>query len=870
MNMLGFDSNNPLLGYAIDHLWGNPEENHQFQVEMVRITDYYGAVDFYGYMEKWRNLPKKDKFFHVFSVGGLDAGYWNFNTQHLRRNPLDRWINLGDLCTRRGIQLDVYNSKGYEYSVAKTWIQVTYDGLTLIALEKTRTFEIPNNDPMFFRCYTPTVARAMNDQVTFPNANPFAYETMVYESPQELQQFNARYLYFSNKAGFTFVYHNGAYFHGSPGQIPRLAVGDVVEFKHDPTVIKAELYNYNQLSAFYSELDDVRKLILHPPKKENDFTLRYFDDNDYYLLGPKDYGLYFHRNSKRAVRQLTHTDVAISDYDIQMTSEYHKDLKDLSKNRILVLVRKTDWEYQWPWESQRIRYLYRLSDVGIIKAMTGERATVPEWTAAQLEQGPVMSFTRDQFKDLTREDAKVAVGYNAATLVLSNTPVKVQYQPGTQGIEIPVTYRATCSAWEYDADGKLLGFWNLVNQLNFSPRYPECVMVEFVLGEAGRNLDYVVVDTDTLVNPVNDFRVYLTAWSVAINKPVGPLTDVTGDTSVYEMVNNTVVWKTLDTVNQRGILLFNTKCLGYTFELDHIDHSLSFAQTHVYDGGGLIFPIAFANYALWLNGHPLIDEVDWFFKDDYFYIINKQFIRPGAQEISFRADQFSPDQFAPIRQTELGFVDGGVIGRIPRYNLRDDRVTRTVIGGQLFLTKDVPNAETTSPSDLWSSLNGLPYMVKHTHVPVWYVERHDNFPGYLEAQQVSQRISDYLTLYAVKPNVNPAIPTQQDKYRLFSPFLSVVVNAILNKFLVIPSLDEMEEGYTDQWVREQVKPFMWWLAYDPVVRKFDLRYFAVMPYANYEIQTVTSDELVFIRQVNRLFLDSVCHIEGHFEVIHNV
>ncbi|MDG4870861.1 hypothetical protein P8631_22945, partial [Guyparkeria sp. 1SP6A2] len=79
----------------------------------------------------------------------------------------------------------------------------------------------------------------------------------------------------------------------------------VVEIIHDPTVIRAEFYRYDQLPGYYSEMDKVRKLILHPPKVEGDFSLRYFDDNDYFLLGPKNYGLYFHRNNERSVRQLT-------------------------------------------------------------------------------------------------------------------------------------------------------------------------------------------------------------------------------------------------------------------------------------------------------------------------------------------------------------------------------------------------------------------------------------------------------------------------------------------------------------------------------------------------------------------------------------
>jgi len=870
MSIVAFDSNNPLLDFALKNLWGNPEENRQHQVKMARLSDYYGNVDNFGYMEAWRDLPKKGKLFHVFTLGGLDPGFWNFKTNRIRRNPLDRWVNLADLCALRGVMVKVHNTFGYSYSTAHAWVMCTYDGLTFIALEKLKTFPVPIEMEMFFRVYTPTVPVSRNEEALVPANNPFAYESMLYEFPNELSTFTARYNAYKKQPGFTFVYHNGVYFHGAPNQIPGLVLGDVVEIAHDPTVIRTELYRYNQLPGYYSELDNVRKLIIHPPKVADDFSFRYFDDNDYFVLGPKNFGLYFHRNSERSIRQLTHADVAISDYDLQIASGQHPDLKTLANDRILVLVRKTDWAYQWPWEANRVRYLYRLPDADILRAMTGARATVPEWAASNLEQGSAMTFTREQFRGLDREKATKALGYNASALVVSNTPVKVDYVPGTLGIEIPVSYRTACSAWEYDADGKLLGWWNMTNRLYFVPKYAKCKMVEFTLGTAGRNVDYKVVNGSTPVDPLVNVRVYVSNWSIVNQALAGEMVDVTGDSSVYTIENGTLLWKKLDAVNQRGVLLFNTKCLGYTFELDHIDHSLSFAQTHIYDGGGLIFPTAFANYSLWLNGHPLIDNVDWFFEDGYFYIINKQFIKEGAQQITFRADQFGPDQKLPVRKTELGFVDGGVIGRFERYNLRDDRVTRTVIGGRLFLTSDVPCAEKTSPSNLFDTLNGLPYMVKHTYTPVWYAEGYDNFAGYDDAQVSDKRIGDYMTLYATKPNKNAVVPNQQDKYRLFSPFLSVVVNAILNRLLIIPKLKTLEEGYSDQYVREQIKAYLWWLKYDPIPRKFDLRYFAVLPYANYGIQTVTSDELVFIRQVNRLFLDSVCHIEGHFQVNDNI
>jgi len=869
--MKGFDDGNELLRYALGNLWGNPEENQQYQVATTRLSDYYGDIGNFNYMNNWRSLPKKDKYFYVFSAAGLSGGFWNFANGLSRRNPLDRWINIGRLMQQRGMQIDIYNTKGYQYSRSQAWVMLTYDGLVLIALEKSQFFELPTGAEIFFRVYRPTTLVSTHEGAQLPTGNPFAYETMVFELKDELAAFNQRYQYYKLKPGFTGVFWNGAFWNGSPASIPHIAVGDVVEFWHDPTVIRTEIYSYKTLPGFYSELDKKRKLIVHPPKKAGDWTCRYFDDNDYYLLGKGNAGLYFHRNSEAAIRQLTHVDVAIADDQIQAASEYHPDLKNVMDIRILVLVRKTDWVFPWPHEHQRIRYLYRLPDADILKAMTGERSTVPVWQAPALEAGMVQSFTRSRFKDVTVEKALKAVGYNAATRVLAETPLRLTYNPGSMGLQLPVSYRDACTVWEHDAAGKLISYYNLNNALYVVARNPNCALIELTSGNAGRNLEYVVTDKDLMVSPVNGFRVYLSDYSVATSKLVGALKDVTGDSSVYTVEDGMIVWKNLDPRNSRGVVVFNTGVLAYTFQLNHLDHSLSFAITYLYDQGGLAFPIAFADISIWLNGHPLIDNVDWFYKDGYCYIINKQFItQQGPQQLTVRCHDFWEDQTQPRTETELGFVDGGVIGRFKTYNLREDRVTRTVIGGALYPTDEVPSAELTSPKDLLSKLNGKPYMVKHTYTPLKYARPYDNFPLLKESREVDQSVSDYLTKWLPKPQTPAVIPSMQDKYRVFSPFLSVLVNGLINRIVSLPVLIDGAQEYSSQAIHDVVAPYLWWLEHDPVIRKFDLRYFAIMPYANAERVVLTAKELAFIKQVNDRYLNSTCVIEGNFSVNNNV
>lgn len=889
MGIRGPEDSTPLVEYTDQRLWANPEENQQYQVKLVRVTDDYGVVRNFSYMNRWRVLPKPGTFYHIFSVGGLDAGYWNLQQNILRRNPIDRWVNMGWLAKVRGLQLDLYNTKGYQYSRSKAWVMTTYDGLTLIAFEKLNSYPIRYETDMWFRCYTSSVDVDLNDTAEAETGNPYIYETMTHENPAELAEFTARYSKWKLMPGFTGTYHNGVYFNGAPNAITNLLPGDVVEIWHDPTVVRAEIYRYRDLKDFYSTLDAKRKLILHPAKRKGDFTIRYFDDNDYFILGKKNRGLYLHRNDVTTVRQLTHCDVAIADDQIQNYAEYHPDLALVADVSILVLIRKSGREYQWPNEHQRIRYLYRFPDVDIVKAFTGERANMPEWTANGLESGPVMTLLRKQWGSIKKEDAILSTGYNAATRVLSETPLRATYLLGDRGVEVPISYRANFTAWEHDEAGQLLGWYGHGNTRYYPPVNETCTKVEFTLGQAGRTLDWVVTKDDTLVDEEYNYRVYTSAWNVILGELAGPLTDVTGDDTIYIIEDGKVVWTGLDKVNQRGLILSNKKALGYTFELEHIDHSLAFAVTHIYEQGGLVFPVSFAQVDIWLNGHPLIDKVDWIFDDEYCYIHNKEFIVDGPQTITVRAHGFHTDMDAPNSDTELGFVDAGVIGRFDRYNLRADRVTRTVINGALYLTDEVPRAERDVPDDQTDPLNGKPYMVKHVYCPIRYVEGYDNYPLFERSREVDQRVSDYMTKWLPKPRNNaeeihweandpqrpqgtgvPVIANLQDKYRVFSQFMNVVVNGVLNGLIRLPTLEEGATVYTNQSIEEVVRSYKWWLKYDPVILDFDRRYFAIMPYANFGMLTVTAQEFLFFKQVNDLYLKSVCAIEGHFEVNNNV
>lgn len=889
MAQRGSKDDTQLVNYVTSKLWSSPEENNQYQLEVTRVTPIYGVNRTFGYMNKWRHVPIKDKFYHIFTAGGLNQGYWNFNNEILNRNPFDKWVSLGELCLKRGINVDVYDTLGLQYPRQQTWVMKTYDGLTLIAIQKLRTMPIKKELNMFLRCYTPNVYVDKSFATNNGNGNPFVFKSLVYESGNTLVSLDTSYRNYDSRPGYTTVFINGVMFNGSPLDIKNAKIGDIVELWHDPTVIRTELYDFADLTDFYSELDKKRKVILHPPKNKGEFRLRYFDDNDYYLVGPNGFGLYFHRNDVGRVRQLTHVDVAIAEDAIRSYAASIPDLDVVNDIKILVIVRDSDWRVDWPNEHQRLRYLYRLPDQDIVKAFTGARANMDEWTAKELEIGPVMSLTRGKFTDINRECALRAVGYNASTRVLSENVIRAEYELGSRGVEVPFSYRGLSSAWEYTEEGKLIGFYNLADSKYYSPVNPECKKVEFVIGEFGRELDLAITNENVELDPNYDYRIYTSPFSIATGDITNELTDITDDSTKYEMNGNLLVWTGLDKVNTRGVVISNRKSLAYSFTLDHLDKSLSFGLTHLYEPGGLQVPLSLAQVDVWLNGSPLIDGVDWLFKDQKCYIINKEFIVPGVQQITVRAHGFTEDLDNPRFDNELGFIDGGVIGRFERYNLRGDRTTRTIINGCLHLTDEVARAEREVPDDQWNSLNGKPYSVKHVLTPIVGVEDFKNYPGFDLSRDLDRRVSDYLTKYLPKPTTNeeeitwetngidnsigsgsPVNSNLQDKYRLFSPFMNALVNSIVVGLVNVPKLKDGQVNFSSQDISELVRSFIWWLEFDPVTLKFDRRYFAIMPYSNFEKLTVTSDEFVFIKQVNDIYLESVCSITGHFDVNDNL
>lgn len=925
------------MNYAVGTMWGNPELDSQYQIKLARVSGSQGLINNFSYMGKTRYLPTELNFYHVFTLGGLDVGFWNLGSRNKKWYPIDQWVRASTYSTMRSVALDVYTGEGSMWLRSETYIMNCFDGMTLVAIPVNDNFPLPLSKNLYIHCYTTDINTRNVPEADLPKFS-FGYSGAIYVQHEDMERVKLNYdVWTGYGMGMVSFFHNGKI---KPIDSINPVPGDMIEAVYDPSIGMIIDYDYKAMPDYMSTMDSKRKVILFPGFIDKPHKYYYYDDCHFYIKNKRnDNSYYYHRNTEDAVRQLTHQDYGmcvpyveflanrlIADDTTKKTT-----IKDI---QITVAYHKTRWQFLLGPTSSRINDLYLLEDPAtILAAMTGANSNIKEWQAAELEKGATNKVLNGVIQTLTSKTVREALGYNGCSVAMSNSPLYMPYitpgdpnfdpiyetPPYTSGLgyKVPPTFVESSTAYEYDVDGLLLRKVGVVNQEWYAPK-PGCVYVEWVLGQATTWLDYVISKTDVKLRLGYGFRVYKAKWAIdpdwepgmgIVNEvpisneerdgvseargelrvlradevpepdpgpdpnlpdggyPVPPWVDIT-DTDQYHIENGYIVWD-FDTVNNVGMVVFETKHIYNEFELSHLDNSMTFAITHKWNVGGVMLPMEPGQIDIWMNRHPLIENVDYILDFPNVYIINKMWMVEGEKQFfQYRATGLSRNGL--VKTSELGFVAEGVIGHNGRYNLRIDRPTKTIAGGRLYLTPTVDWAEDIDHGENFRPLNGWPYEVKHIYSSNKYVDWYNPYWGYDEARALDVKVSGYLTEHAAykKKDVKEIDYMEDDKYRLYSPFLSQVVNEIVLGFMQLPKPAEEGIPYTTQQVDDITREYQWMLKFDPIVLGFDLRYFTVQPYSNWNKLTITPDQMTFISMVNDLYLQSKVKIEGHFEVKH--
>lgn len=842
---------NYLRDHALKNVWCTPEQDNQFIFKPKRITPAGGVLRVHRVM--WRDLktPDNSSHWHYFQLGQVHPLVIGL----LPRT--DKWISFAESCNAQNMICDIYLAKGIQLPKHNSWYTYTSERDLVIAVKRNDTFGYEfDNDDVYLRLYTNAFFDSIRAQ-TGPNS--IYVQGAKCDDTPSIMALQTAYNVYAAKPGLCMAFVNGA--RVTAIDLIQMQPGDVGEFVYDSSVRKIADFLVSDLLSFTSTLDSKSKFLLHYAGA--DFgTIDYRDDIDVYLLdkynGTRFRAIYFHKNKDDALRQITHRDYSVPvsylpsmKTVLQNLAANNNRVIDLQNLVIRLQIRKSGYQRSLTNEANRISDLYKMSDVQIVRAMVGVDSVVPNWRAEVLEASDYVKMMGVKSTQLTSALLQSAYGYNAIAKILGDTPRKTTLFSGRQIVDNAYGIQGKSTAYEYDSNGLLLGWYYNINSTKYICNNNNTRLVEIISGFGKRILTDKCGSNNLLVDTTQGYRVYRNnTLTIGV---ASDWTDVTG-TLEYSVVNNRIV--RTDGLTTGNFIVRNEKSfLAYDLELMMTDGELRFglSEDRVTNGNtvGSSLEIPFGHIDVFLNGHSLIQGLDYHVKFPSVAIVNKKFIvnpLTKTQKIHVRMSGFCNSDMEIRKPEDSGFIDHGFLSNNARFNLRDDRVVRIIVDGALKHRDDVVFSEFTTGSGILNASNGKPYSIQETVVPLQWFSTQPDFELRAPALITDQHITDYLTLKIPQPpRVGAsAIP---ERYPLFSPFLSAIIFDLLyNNFNKAPINVAM---YTEQTVVASCTPYLHLLSTDPTQQALEMNSNYVIVHPTH-LSTVIDLDLYSYRFVERV------------------
>ncbi len=835
-----------LIEQAVKNVWCSPDQDRQHILKLARLTPNRGARGEAKVMWGFTPLPDQSNNYHVYQIGQNIP--WQFNLPDVK----DIWLPLSDICRRNKLVIDVYMASGIRLPLYNCFFKRTENLNILIAVKISRKLPSLDTFPLYIRFYSNSYFESLRSDVERDVVFVGGKEITSKEDALLVQRDWATY---ANKEGGTTCFVNGLY--ADRIFAPNIKVGDLVEFVYDSSIKLSLEYKLKDLPVFTSTLDATRKYLVHIPKGVTD-QIEYRDDTDVFIFytgvnGVKT-GRYVHRNSDTTIRNVTHQDFALN---VSYLTSYLQDMPEttLDQASIRFIVRKSGYDRELVYVHQRIKELYKLNDIQILQAMTGINSLLAEWTSANLENSDYCKLMMDRDGKLDIDPVCQAFGYNAITKMIGDTPQYYQNLSGFQGVELPVGLREQSTVYEYDLDGKLVGWQQHLTGAMEYRRNSSAVMCEAFSGLGGSELNYVADGDAVPLNENIGYRFYKARRGDYQNLPLAKdiWEDVT-DSTDYTIIDDKCHWN-FDKASWVGLVLGDDKFLTYKLDLNYRDHLLKFTLNHWVAGNRRVLDIPLGKLDIWINGHPAVEGIDYYFKFPEVTVINKKWlnfngVEPYNQTIHVRFYGWATKEVKPEYAEQTGWVKYGLLSKNGRFDLRDDRVVRIVAGGKLLHRSQVMFAENDNGAYIPSITDGQPFSIDNVAVPIRGVTEFKtrNLRG--RSQELDARVSDYMSGLLPEPKFDYQF-TIPDKYDVYSPFMAKVLYDIRNGILTVP------EGHlADSTIVSMLKSYEPLLEWDPCHLGYNSEFVAVHPHDRYVVIEVKQYQYSFMSRAARLFLNN--------------
>lgn len=794
-----------LMDHAINNVWCAPQQDKQALIQLARLSGRDGVKKYMDVMFRRVYMPDNTHRFHVFQMGG-----WYPATLGIKHLP-NQWVSLASLMHESTLIAAVYRENGTLFAFGSTFLQFTSNGNIIVALRQDVYGSGYNDAAIFFRAYSNIYYSS--DRYVGP-ANPVQCESVKSTGLVSVVDFQRKLMEIQLLPGYTFIYVNGVL----TNRITPVHVreGDLIEYVYDPSIAVTYDFKVGDLKSFTSTIDVMEKFLLHLKGIELD-SIYFEDDIDIYTINKSGQwvaGVYYHRHLPSGLRMVTHRDYSISAQSVLELLSAHANMFPVVDDAFVrIHLRHSGFERNLVLESNRLFELYKLSDDDVEMALLGINATVPEWNAANLEHSPYTQIMGWRAPLLDGTLVQTMYGYNAMSRLFGDSPLTPTIVDGLKVVILPVALRGDVTVYEYDTQGKLLGWQYTTEPYRYLCEYQTTELVELIAGRGTDTLS-IVYDSDELaINKRFNYRAYM--CTRASDGPVFDWQDIT-NTPLYAIANNMLYW--LLNKQRYYTALASDECfLADTYVLPPNNGVLRFTiSVNENHGGDNLFyasSIPPRRLDVWLNKSPLIENIDFQVKWPQVVIFNTAFLNTDEDNvIDIRGVNFCDDQMQLETQREVGFVRHGFISQDHRFDIRDDKVLSFVLNGSLKTRDVIPVAEQEGDAGVRTDWNGLPYSVRETVVPLRGETYLDTYRLRELSMETDERVSDYMSEYYPKRVFeNPNII--QNRLRVYSPFVSALVYALQNDNIVLEGMETNRYGTMD--IKAALREYEYLLDFEP-------------------------------------------------------
>ena len=831
-----------LVDNAYKTVWCSPGQDRQYRVAPTRMTKQQGAIgDIKIGMRKW-NLPTTGEWYHVFMIGDLPPEIVGMETIR------DKWVSARAHCISTSLFIDIYTDRGLHFPLHRTYFLYTHNGALVVAIKNTPKIANLGLVQPFVRWRSNAWFDGMGNGVGI-NAG-IEVEGITPTTEAQFYSFQVKWRAAKLRMGYAYAFVNGR--RVKDLNLTTLKLGDTIEYIRDASIREVLEIKTKDLLSFDSILDGNGKFLL--PRPGLGTTIDYWDDIDIYLLNyelaQKYSGVYYGFNHDDSIRMVTHRDYSIPSPYLRGLVENNPDgwywNQDL---RLELVIRSGGWTRSLVDEAHRIKELFKLPEPQRLNAMIGQQS-LPVWRAAELENSAYTALMRQQYGQINRPMVEQAYGYNAISRLIGDTPYKVEVNQ--QWVTLPFSLTSRSTVYEYDNSGLLINWYQHDKSLEYPIRNLNCRYIEAFAGVGDITTNTVYDEVKTTLEKGVDYRFYISDIANGVSK--NNWRDVTGTTKYYTITDGVITWST-EKSKYHTAVRSSKDFLAHSLELNYRDDLLAFTVnvTEVMEGrvpvvGMMAIPPE--QFDLWMNGFSLVYGIDFYVSWPEVCIVNKTFLLQGPlQNITLRARGFCNADMSMNWPKDSGFVKYGQLSHNSRFNVRDDKVCRIAVGGQLFTRDELGFTEDGSTLTV-AVKNGTPYQISHPMIPMCGVTDTDTYTLRAQSEAIDKQVEDYLTLGLPEP-VQPLPDPIPAWYAVFSPFTTKLIYDMLNGILL---MDEFKGEYSLQDVKAKLVGYVWILKYDPALLGVDTDYVVIDPHPETGVISLNIYQFRFLARAIEVFL----------------